>query len=408
MKTTTNDAVATTIAIDQAKEIIKTFPRKFSSMDFIQSFKKTYAEDYKRLLQERDNDVQRLHQWIARWHLTPHQAALGIKRLENRKAEDNTALWVKKISDDSHKRTEPSSTQRKLTLLAILLLGSLILENTHMCYAQDDYDIPESYIPYTPSDRNKLELLYQNDKEKLMTGYEWVTDKNGNHLNEGANSVRVHYPVEATYYTYDEHPEFAIVKHKLDKNGNRQGWFIYNKQGGLVRVHSIEDDMEEEMVKAEEIAIWEDFKSNKYNVMSEDPLTIKCIEMKITGDLEKLKEAYLATLLTKELAMQFATSYSQQQKIMAEFESIENKWNKDVSPIIAKEKRAESYINQLKEDNSINLYKGRCIRIDDKSFYYSLVDQNGKASRLFRIVFTSEEPFKVKKTIHTAKLSDRH
>lgn len=42
---------------------------------------------------------------------------------------------------------------------------------------------------------------------------------------------------------------------------------------------------------------------------------------------------------------------------------------------------------------------GRCVRIDNKSFYFSLVNKDGKATCIFKIDYIQDGPFAVKKNI---------
>lgn len=64
-----------------------------------------------------------------------------------------------------------------------------------------------------------------------------------------------------------------------------------------------------------------------------------------------------------------------------------------------KMKRARKYVEQLEADHRTDFYKGRCIRIDDTSFYYSLVNEQGKASCIFKVKYIQDGPFRVKKNI---------
>lgn len=61
--------------------------------------------------------------------------------------------------------------------------------------------------------------------------------------------------------------------------------------------------------------------------------------------------------------------------------------------------QSKKYIQQLETDHETDFYMGRCVRIDNKSFYFSLVNKDGKATCIFKIDYIQDGPFAVKKNI---------
>lgn len=69
------------------------------------------------------------------------------------------------------------------------------------------------------------------------------------------------------------------------------------------------------------------------------------------------------------------------------------------NPLYNKVYSCEKYIQQLETDHETDFYMGRCVRIDNKSFYFSLVNKDGKATCIFKIDYIQDGPFAVKKNI---------
>lgn len=257
------------------------------------------------------------------------------------------------------------------------------------------------------SDKEKKEI-YEKDKMNLIKGYEWITTESGKYINDEAKKIKKSYPVETTYYVFDHHPEFAIklyIGNEYNFDTYNYVWSIYNLKGELVRIHGFEDNMEDEIKIAENLACWNDYKTNKYNITSEDSLTKQYVEMILSGEMEKLQNEYLGKMLgmafAGAVATELSSSYSEQRDIRNKVLKESIKTSNDVIQSIDKDnmQKARGYVNQLKSDHYGEFNRGRCIRIDDKSFYLSLVDKTGKANRIFKIVYIQNGPFESKKNV---------
>ena len=224
--------------------------------------------------------------------------------------------------------------------------------------------------------------IYEMDIKNLTKGYEWI-----NNDEENSKWIEKTYPIETSYKVFDNYPEYAI-QHYDFKFGNTKGpiTIIYNLQGDLVRIHMFDDIMNEEIKLAKDSAYWEDYKSNKYNVDSENSLTKRYIEMILSGEMEKMEAKYVG----KIFGQAFIGAQKESEKTAREFiKAIDRE----------KLQRAKKYIQQLDIDHETDFYRGRCVRIDDKSFYFSLVNKEGKATRIFKIDYIQNGPFAVKKNI---------
>ena len=144
--------------------------------------------------------------------------------------------------------------------------------------------------------------------------------------------------------------------------------------------------MNEEIKLAKEYAYWEDYKSNKYNIASKDPLTKKYIEMILSGEMGKIKAEYVG----KMFGLALIGAKKESEKTAREFIKAIDRDKMQI---------AKNYIQQLETDHETDFYRGRCFRIDDKSFYFSLVNKDGKATCIFKIDYIQDGPFKVKKNI---------
>ena len=220
------------------------------------------------------------------------------------------------------------------------------------------------------------------DRKNLTKGYEWIN-------NDGENSkwVEKTYPIETSYMVFDNYPEYAI-QHYDFKFGDTKGpiTIIYNLQGDLVRIHDFGDIMNEEIKLAENSAYLEDYKSNKYNVASENSLTKRYIEMILSGEMEKIEAKYMGEMFGQALI----GAHKESEKTARKFiKAIDRE----------KLQRAKKYIQQLETDHETDFYMGRCVRIDNKSFYFSLVNKDGKATCIFKIDYIQDGPFAVKKNI---------
>ena len=224
--------------------------------------------------------------------------------------------------------------------------------------------------------------IYEMDIKNLTKGYEWI-----NNDEENSKWIEKTYPIETSYKVFDNYPEYAI-QHYDFKFGNTKGpiTIIYNLQGDLVRIHMFDDIMNEEIKLAKDSAYWEDYKSNKYNVDSENSLTKRYIEMILSGEMEKMEAKYVG----KIFGQAFIGAQKESEKTAREFiKAIDRE----------KLQRAKKYIQQLDIDHETDFYRGRCVRIDDKSFYFSLVNKEGKATCIFKIDYIQNGPFAVKKNI---------
>lgn len=256
-------------------------------------------------------------------------------------------------------------------------------------------------------------VFFDEDKINLTKDYEWVIKNNKPNTwpEEYSTRTTVHYPVEVTYFKYDDYPEYAVIcsSSKYDNEWILNEWILYDTQGNLKRIHYIDDRMEDEIRITENLAYLNDYKANKYNVSSEDSLTKKYIEMILSGEMDKLKNEYLGEMLgmafAGAVASQMTSNYQEKgeirDKVLKESMKTSNVLLKSIDE--AKMKKARAFVNQLKSDHYEEFNRGRCIRIDDKSFYFSLVDVNGKATRVFRIEYTQEKPFEYKKNINLVK-----
>jgi hypothetical protein len=224
--------------------------------------------------------------------------------------------------------------------------------------------------------------VYKMDRKNLTKGYEWI-----NNDEENSKWVEKTYPIETSYKVFDNYPEYAI-QHYDFKFGDTKGpiTIIYNLQGDLVRIHDFGDIMNEEIKLAENSAYLEDYKSNKYNVASENSLTKRYIEMILSGEMEKIEAKYMGKMFGQALI----GAHKESEKTARKF-----------IKAIDREKlhRAKKYIQQLETDHETDFYMGRCVRIDNKSFYFSLVNKDGKATCIFKIDYIQDGPFAVKKNI---------
>ena len=250
------------------------------------------------------------------------------------------------------------------------------------------------------SDDEKNEF-YERDRDSLEIGYEWVNQNDMTHIN-------LSYPYQVEYYKYDNYPNYAIKTYSKTDDGENV-CIIYDLQGKLLRVHSFDDDMKQEIDMAQNLTYWQDFKNNKYNINSEDTLTVKYVEMILNGDMEKLGAKYIGQMLGIALAGTIASSvsssYSEDRKIKSNILKKSIQTSSDILNSIdaTKMEKARNYVDQLRSDHDGEFYKGHCIRIDDKSFFYSLIDRNGKANKVFKIEYTQKEPFKYNKNISVVK-----
>lgn len=242
---------------------------------------------------------------------------------------------------------------------------------------------------------------YERDRDSLEIGYEWVNQNDVTHIN-------LSYPYQVDYYKYDNYPNYAIKYYSKTDDGENV-CIIYDLQGKLLRVHSFDDDMKQEIDMAQNLTYWQDFKNNKYNINSEDTLTVKYVEMILNGDMEKLRAKYIGQMLGIALAGTIASSvsssYSEDRKIESNMLKKSIQTSSDILNSIDAKKmeKARNYVDQLRSDHDGEFYKGHCIRIDDKSFFYSLIDRNGKANKVFKIEYTQKEPFKYNKNISVVK-----
>lgn len=248
--------------------------------------------------------------------------------------------------------------------------------------------------------------IYEMDKENMVKGFEWIKLGEGDRYikNEcNCNFVKKTYPVETSYYVCAQHPEYAINRSKIN---NGYVWSLYNLQGELMRIHTFYDDMKDEIKQAQNISYWEDYKNNRYNIASEPLLTKQYVEMILSGKMDSVEAEYIGTMLGMALVGAVATELSsynpgEATKIRNKASEGALKTSNDLIKNIDKEKmkRARKYVEQLEADHRTDFYKGRCIRIDDTSFYYSLVNEQGKASCIFKVKYIQDGPFKVKKNI---------
>ena len=266
-------------------------------------------------------------------------------------------------------------------------------------------------ISYDMCPGEKWNQIYSKDKQDLIKGFEWINDGN-NFLNDGAKLIEKSYPIETSYYVFESHPEYAIKVESIKPDTSDWIWCMYNLQGDLIRIHSFEYDMEDEIKIAKNIAYWNDYKNNKYNIASEDSLTIQYVEMILKGEMDKLRNEYLEELFTlafiENIASEFSSSNHEKIDIRnkAQKEAI-NTTNNFIDAIDRdKMQKARQYVKQLEFDYRNKFNKGRCIRINDKSFCFSLVDETGKATCFFKIEYIQNGPFDFKKDI--APISTTH
>ena len=224
--------------------------------------------------------------------------------------------------------------------------------------------------------------VYKTDVNNLTKGYEWISNDEENY-----KWVDKTYPIKTSYMVFDNYPQYAIQYYDFEF-GDTKGpiTIIYNLQGDLIRINKFDDIMNEEIKLAKEYAYWEDYKSNKYNIASKDPLTKKYIEMILSGEMGKIKAEYVG----KMFGLALIGAKKESEKTAREFIKAIDRDKMQI---------AKNYIQQLETDHETDFYRGRCFRIDDKSFYFSLVNKDGKATCIFKIDYIQDGPFKVKKNI---------
>lgn len=254
--------------------------------------------------------------------------------------------------------------------------------------------------------------IYAMDRKNLIKGYEWITSDDCQYINDEATKVNKTYPVETTYYVFDKHPDFAVKLYTWNKHSNETNnyvWCIYDLEGNLLRIHGFEDNMTDEIRLAENMAYWTDYKRNKYDVESEDSLTKQYVEMILSGELEKIKKEYIGKVLgitfAGAVATELSSSYSEQRYINNKILKESLKTSNDLLESIDEDKmqKAIRYVKQIKSDHDNEFNRGRCIRIDDRSFYFSLVDKTGKANHILKIEYVQNGYFESKKIITVVK-----
>ncbi len=283
--------------------------------------------------------------------------------------------------------------------------------NKHAYYSID-YKIPLlEFTKKEPFNQKEWDYIYVKDRKKLVKGFEWVSDGSNSKINY-ARYVQKSYPLNISYYVFDSHPEYAFIRkdfpvpHTSDYDWI---WGMYNLQGDLIRIQCLEYDMKEEIELAENLTCWNDYKNNAYNIASEDSLTKQCVEMILNGKTKELKSELLTTQLTLalagDIASTFSSSYSEEMDIRNRVQKEGAMATLNYANVINSNemKKAEKYVEQLIRDQYAK-YRGRCIRIDDKSFYFSLVTSRGKAICILKVEYVNNGPFDFKKIITPVKI----
>ena len=245
------------------------------------------------------------------------------------------------------------------------------------------------------SDNDQWQMVYNQDTNSLIDSYNWAITAD-DYWGIDMEAKTYHYPIEITYMVHPQHPDNAFVNHK----GAR---LMFDREGNFLRLIVDVDDMSYEIDSLKNWVCLKDFKANKYNIQSEDPLTVKYVEMILTGDIEKIQSEYTARVLGSALVGAVASDLAYTSKQKKQIDSnLKKKMLEDYSDImnrfdLEKLKRARDYVDQLKSDHDGEFRYGRRKRIDATSYYLSLVNENGKCTHLLKIEYKQVTPFKTRK-----------
>lgn len=230
---------------------------------------------------------------------------------------------------------------------------------------------------------------------KMSEGWEWTLE--GDKMKEN----RVTFPVRATYYISDSHPNYAVIFDNNIREAVTQIQ-IFNTDGELIRINTVPNNYYgniSELVEQEIYIKW--YKENKYNIQAQPQSTLDYIEKKL-GLKESKLSAQSVKLLNNALKakekVEDARTYKQYKEAKQEYNVAAVKvvadWFSDVN------ETGNNYLAQLEEDQrDLFGYVYNLERVNDTSIDVYFLSKDGKRLTQINCTYSNERPFKIKRDV---------
>ena len=230
---------------------------------------------------------------------------------------------------------------------------------------------------------------------KMSEGWEWTLE--GDEMKEN----RVTFPVRATYYISDSHPNYAVI---FDNNLRKAvaQIQIFNTDGDLIRINTVPNNYYgniSELVEQEILIKW--YRENKYNINSQPKSTLDYVEKSLglkDSKLSEQKKKNLRTAIKAQNRVENAKTYGQYKKAKQEAGVAALRVLDDFIGSI--DEIGKNYIDQLDQDiRALFGYVYNLERVNDTSIDVYFLSEDGKRLTQINCTYSNERPFKIKRDV---------